>query len=442
MNLSNLVEYFIHPSYKNNPMEYRKARLFVRACLLTSLFSTSYIWLSIFFEFQRGVNLMIFNAGGFLMLTFLLKSRIHIVLLGNLYVFVGAFAVIVLTYFSGGMWSAIYPWIISIPALALLVVNRISSVIWALIALGFMVWFGILAVNGVELPTEYNTEMRTLWFLSILPGLLMIIMVISLVFESVQTRTLYTLDEKNKQLLVQQNTITAQSGELEKLIEEKDHIIRILAHDLKNPLFNITGLINMLHHSEDPEEREKSLSLINQSAENAQNLVNRVLEMAMLEQSSIKLRLERLELGKVLTAAIQSQAETAGQKEIQIDVENMETEAFVMADELYLHQIFENLISNAVKYSNKNTSILVKLELQNEFVTVKVMDEGPGILPEEEDQLFQKFSKISTKPTANEPSSGLGLSLVKRYVEQIDGKVWYDGQAAKGSTFVVELPLA
>ena len=237
MNLSNLVEYFIHPSYRNNPMDYRKARLFVRACLLTSLFSTSYIWLSIYFEYPRGVNLMIFNAVGFLVLTFFIKTRLPIVLLGNLYVFIGAFAVIVLTYFSGGMWSAIYPWIISIPALALLVVNRTSSIVWAVLSLGFMVWFGILALNEVELPTEYNTSMRTLWFISILPGLLMIIMVVSLVFESVQTKTLYTLDEKNKQLLDQQETITKQSVELEKLIEEKDHIIRILAHDLKNPLF-------------------------------------------------------------------------------------------------------------------------------------------------------------------------------------------------------------
>ena len=188
--------------------------------------------------------------------------------------------------------------------------------------------------------------------------------------------------------------------------------------------------------------KKKSLSLIHQSAKNAQNLVNRVLEMAMLEQDSIRLRLERLELGSVVAAAIDSQTEAAIQKDIKISLLKEEEGSFVMADQLYLHQIFENLISNAVKYSEKSKEVQVVIKSDQEKVHVKIMDEGPGILPEEEDQLFQKFSRISTKPTANEPSSGLGLSLVKRYVDQINGKVWYDGKASTGSVFVVELPLA
>ena len=72
----------------------------------------------------------------------------------------------------------------------------------------------------------------------------------------------------------------------------------------------------------------------------------------------------------------------------------------------------------------------------------QVIDEGPGIAPEEEDQLFKKFSKLSARPTAGESSTGLGLSLVKRYVELIGGKVWYEGKYGTGAIFSVEFPLA
>ena len=103
----------------------------VQGTSLTSLFSNSYIWLSVIFEFDKGIYLMVFNVIGFLILAFLAKTRIKIGVLGNIYVFVGAFAVIVLTYFSGGLWSGIYPWIISIPVLAILVVDKWSGAAWA-----------------------------------------------------------------------------------------------------------------------------------------------------------------------------------------------------------------------------------------------------------------------------------------------------------------------
>jgi len=74
-------------------------------------------------------------------------------------------------------------------------------------------------------------------------------------------------------------------------------------------------------------------------------------------------------------------------------------------------------------------------------VRIHVKDQGPGVLPDEQDRLFKKFSKLSARPTGEEDSTGLGLSLVKIYVEQIDGKIWYDDELSKGAAFVVELPL-
>lgn len=441
MKIAPLIEFFIHPSYKDTPGAHRKARLFVRASLLTSLFSNSYIWLSLFFEYQRGVNLMIFNVAGFLALAFLAKTKISLKLLGNLYVLVGAVAVITLTYYSGGMWSAIYPWIISIPVLALLVVDKTSGIFWGILSYVVMMWFGIQSLNGYEFPLEYNVEMRTLWFVSVVPGLLLIVMLVSLVFEGVQAKALINLETKNEQLEDQKATISSQAVELERLIEDKDHIIRILAHDLKNPLANITTISNLVEKETDPEKQKEYIAMIDRVSSNAQSLVNRVVEMARLDQGNLKLSVEAIDVTEELEKVIADSIEVAHSKEIIINLRSEATRFEVSADKTYFQQIFENLISNAVKFSQKNTTVEVVVSNTDTHVHVKVIDEGPGIDPREEDRLFKKFSKLSTKPTAGESSTGLGLSLTKQYVEQINGQVWYENTVKVGSTFVVELPL-
>jgi signal transduction histidine kinase len=442
MKIAKIVDFFIHQDYRLDPLQYRKARLLVRACLLTSIFSNSYVWLSVYFEYPKGVHLMLFNVVGFLVLSFLVKTKIQLKLLAYCYVLIGAVAIIVLTYYSGGVWSAIYPWIIAIPVLALLVVDRNAGMIWTVISFSVMVWFAALAYQGVELPVEYNPELRTLWYITIVPGLLLIIMVISFVFESTQNKALQDLEDQNKILEEQKTTIAAQSEKLEILIEDKDQIIRILAHDLKNPLANITTISNILKEEKEIDQQKKFIAMIEQVSSKAQGLVNDVLEMAILEQGGIKLKNEEIEVNKAITEAMDSIVESAKRKNINVLFENGKELIKVKANKTYLHLIFENLISNAIKFSEPKTEVRISISTSNNHVQVRVMDEGPGILPDEESLLFEKFSKLSARPTDNESSTGLGLSLVKYYAEHIGGSVSYDSEASKGATFVLDLPIS
>lgn len=441
MKISKIVEFFIHPNYRQDQLQYRKARLLVRACLLTSLFSNSYVWLSVYFEYPKGVYLMLFNVLGFLILSFLVKRKIPLKILGYCYVFFGAAAVIILTYYSGGVWSAIYPWIISIPVLALLVVDRNAGVIWTVISFSAMVWYAALAFQGVELPVEYNPELRTLWYITILPGLLLIIMVISFVFEATQNRALQDLADQNTLLAEQKTTITAQSARLETLIEDKDQIIRILAHDLKNPLANITTISNILKEEREVDQQKKFIAMIEQVSSKAQGLVNDVLEMAILDQGGIKLKMEDIEINGVVNEAIGSLDQGAKRKKIDIHFSKSDEPVNVRADKTYLKLIFENLISNAIKFSESKTHINISSERKGDTILVKIADEGPGILPEEESMLFEKFTKLSARPTDNENSTGLGLSLVKYYADQIGGNVKYISGEPKGATFAFSMPV-
>lgn len=383
---------------------------------------------------------MIFNALGFLLLPYLIKLKVPVLWVGNIYVFVGAVAVTVLTYFSGGMWSAIFPWIISIPVLALLVVNKISGMIWGGMSFLLMVAFGLLAIQGIELPVEYNHELKTQWFISILPGLLLIILFISFIFENTQSMALKDLELKNKILESQKQTISDQSRELEKYIEEKDNIIGILAHDLKNPLFNIASLTNFLKDDPESKEREKFIELMQRSSANALDLIEKVLKMNAAEQKNLPLRLEKIQIESFLNEILTMAEDIAFKKEITIKLDNTSTLDIVESDKTYLKLIFENLLSNAIKFSQKGMQVRVVISQLNNELQVAVIDEGPGIKSEEEKLLFKKFTKLSARPTGGESSTGLGLSLVKHYVEILQGNVHYKRNEGNGATFIVQIP--
>lgn len=441
MKLTRFVDYFINPAYFDDAKMLWRARLLIRASFLTSIFSTSYVGLSTVFDFEKSFYLMIFNAISFLLLPFLVKTKLPISWLGNLYILIGAFAIYVLVYYSGGVWSAVYPWIISIPVLAILVVNRLSGIIWGSISFLFMQWYAYLAYKRIELPREYNIDLHTEWYVTILPGLLLIILLISFVFEYIQSHALSEVEKKNQLLEEQKATITQQSIELEELIEEKDYIIRILAHDLRNPLANILSVVNLMTIEDDEARQAEYLNIINQSSASAHNLIERVLEMDAIGHNKIRANLEVVNVCEVLKEVKASMTDVAQKKDIEIVLKPSVGNCKVKADRTYLAQIFENLFSNAIKFSdqgNKVEAVVLGLEKR---VQIKIIDEGPGIKEGEEDKLFKKFSKLSSRPTAGESSTGLGLSLVKRYVELIHGTVWYEANDRHGAVFVVELPV-
>ncbi|MFT6963167.1 MAG: signal transduction histidine kinase [Flammeovirgaceae bacterium] len=107
-------------------------------------------------------------------------------------------------------------------------------------------------------------------------------------------------------------------------------------------------------------------------------------------------------------------------------------------DKTFGSQVFENLLSNAIKFSPTDKNIYINLvEKEGEF-RAEIRDEGPGMSKEDMSKLFGKFQKLSARPTAGEKSTGLGLSIVKKYVEVMNGKVWCESELGEGASFVVE----
>ncbi|MBA4144862.1 MAG: histidine kinase, partial [Cytophaga sp.] len=104
----------------------------------------------------------------------------------------------------------------------------------------------------------------------------------------------------------------------------------------------------------------------------------------------------------------------------------------------FLIQIMENLISNAIKFSEKGKKIEVSIKSANNKIQISVRDQGQGLTPEDLQNLFKKFQRLSARPTDGENSLGLGLSIVKKYVDLMDGKIWCESQPNKGAEFIIE----
>jgi len=113
----------------------------------------------------------------------------------------------------------------------------------------------------------------------------------------------------------------------------------------------------------------------------------------------------------------------------------------VLTDENYLHRIVDNLLSNAIKFSTTGSTVEVTAATANHSLVIRVKDTGPGFLEEDKPFLFQKFKKLSARPTGGESSNGLGLAIVKTLVDRLKGDISLETSRGQGSEFVITLPL-
>lgn len=251
-----------------------------------------------------------------------------------------------------------------------------------------------------------------------------------------QKRLRLLLDEVEEQ----RNNISDQNKELNRLNEDRDTLIGIIVHDLKNPLFSITGLVELIQMKKHDKETSQFLNLIVQSTSKMNSLINSLLDIKRIEKALSKNEFERLKVNELIEEVLQGFRIQAKRKGIDLVAHLQEIVVNTQTD--YIVRICENLISNALKFSNKETKIVVTVKSVDPSIwSIIVEDQGPGIPEKERGQLFKMFSQLSARPTAGEDSTGVGLYTVSLLVSKLKGRIYLDPSYNMGARFICELPV-
>lgn len=232
--------------------------------------------------------------------------------------------------------------------------------------------------------------------------------------------------------------LSEQKSQLTGLNKEKDDLIAMVAHDLRSPLNNIKGLLSLIKDANGAEQ-EKMIELANESTDVLRTRINQILDVEAINVGKINLKIEEINVSDILTKLVHHITPEAEQKQISFYAHSVK-DLNCKADQNYLLQILENLCTNAIKFSKQKSEIYVKVGRHMDHLRFEVQDQGQGIPKVEMKKLFERYAKISTLPTENEKSTGLGLPIVKKYVEAMGGKVWCESEVGVGSTFFFDLP--
>ncbi|MDA3943405.1 MAG: HAMP domain-containing sensor histidine kinase [Bacteroidetes bacterium] len=237
--------------------------------------------------------------------------------------------------------------------------------------------------------------------------------------------------------------------QLEQLNQLKNQFLGIAAHDLRNPIASIIMFSEFLLESEDhtiSDELRKMIEAINKSSEFMLKLLEDLLDVVKIESGKLQLNIETTDIEDLLRNNIGVNALLAGKKEIKLVLNVPETLPAPAIDPIKIEQVLNNLISNAIKYSHKQTKVTISAVTTGDHILISVQDQGQGIPKNELDKVFTPFSQISVVSTAGEKSTGLGLSIVKRIIVGHLGRIWVesdpDGKSGeKGTTFYFTLPI-
>mgnify|MGYP001201082939 CR=1 FL=1 len=229
--------------------------------------------------------------------------------------------------------------------------------------------------------------------------------------------------------------------ELEKMIEEKNKFFSIIAHDMKTPFNALIGFSNLLvmGHDISTDDKESFIRIINETSKQGLGLLENLLLWARSQTGRMEINPEKISINSIIQSVINLLHASAMHKQIQLS-SMVRDDIYAYADYQSINTVFRNLISNAIKFTPKKGNIMIQAEQDGAQILVSVNDNGLGMTPDKVKQLFRYDKKVSTKGTNNETGTGLGLLLVKEFVEQNGGKISVESKEGEGTTFTVALP--
>lgn len=221
----------------------------------------------------------------------------------------------------------------------------------------------------------------------------------------------------------------------------KNELVATASHDLKNPLGSIMGYMDLITMTNtlNPQGKEYARR-VHAAVNHMRNLIDDLLDLARIE-SGITLRYSLIHLKEIATIVLDRFDMQARSKDMTLSAEIAEDLPLVPADASRITQIMANLVSNAIKYTPPEGQVMLRIEVVDGMIQITIRDNGMGISPEDQAQIFTRFYRVRTPETDAIEGTGLGLAIVKSLVELHGGQVGVESRLGEGSTFYVTLPL-
>lgn len=247
------------------------------------------------------------------------------------------------------------------------------------------------------------------------------------------------------ELKLARDTIMEHTERLSALNQEKDQILNLAAHDLKNPLASILLMAEMIQIRKGELAPEKVLNYadhIYQDANRMLLIITNFLDVNKIESGRIQPQWQEWSLQEIFSRLRKSYLPQAEKKEIQLFISEPEPELKLKTDPLLLFQLLDNLLSNALKFSQSGKQVWVRYTVLKDGLLLDIEDQGPGFNAKDQELMFQKFARLSAQPTAGENSTGLGLAIVRRLADMLNAELSFTTEPGRGTCFRLKLPSA
>jgi signal transduction histidine kinase len=254
----------------------------------------------------------------------------------------------------------------------------------------------------------------------------------------------HRLEEKSNELQIATTELKAANKRLEELDHLKDEFVSTVTHELRTPLTSIRAFSEILRDNPDidPEERKNFLDITVKESERLTRLINQVLDLAKIESGTAEWTQSCVDLRDVIEDSLVSTRQLFLENSVHLTKESPHSPVFVRADHDRMVQVVINLMSNAVKFCESGTGeVVVRLSILKDEGRVEVADNGPGIPPEEQTHIFEKFHQLKGLYDEKPSGSGLGLAICQRIVEHHGGRIWVESEENKGTKFIFALTL-
>ena len=379
---------------------------------------------------------------------------------GNFYAGVLTLGFAGLTAIEGGIHGHAVAWLAVVPLCACILVDQRMGRLWCAICLTIMAVFGTLDLAGIPLHPLYAPRWESTITVAGFLTLTIFMSLIGVFFERGRRHSLAKLHAVLDEL-------SAANERLSELDRERAAFLGVAAHDLRSPLNSIMGFTQLMQQFGTGYDamQTDSLDRIFAASTRMRDLLDQFLSAEAIEEGRITLRRESCDLATIAGGVVSNHQENAAAKRIDLVFEAQESvrPLTVTADANATVQILDNLISNAIKFSPPGKAVTVRLRAtcgSTEYpsgpgssgdadrdaddpvnaICVEVQDAGPGLSEEDQKRLYGRFAKLSARPTAGEASNGLGLSIVKRLAEGMDGRISCRSRLGAGATFSLTLP--